>query len=107
MTKWVAPIAPVLDIKGVAHVTSSLDDVLDYWIDWSGVLQDGETIADSVWTVAPGMTAGALGTTGAKTYQYAGPASAVGPYALVNKVTTSAGRVYERTIIVDAVPRLS
>lgn len=100
-------IAPIVDINGVAHVTSSIDDVLDYWVDWTDVLQAGETIATSSWQMTSGITAGAAAVVLSKTYTYAGPASGAGSFYLVNTIVTSAGRTYERTIIVDAVGHLS
>lgn len=100
-------IAPAIDIDGVAHVRSSIDDVLDYTIDWTDVLAVGETISTSAWTAATGITKGSTGTTGSKCYVFAGPASAVGAYALKNTIVTSVGRTYERTIVVDAVEKLS
>lgn len=100
-------IAPAIDIDGIAHVRSSIDDVLDYTVDWTDVLAVGETISTSAWTAANGIAKGSAGIGGSKCYVFAGPASAVGSYALKNAIVTSAGRTYERTIVVDAVEKLS
>ena len=101
-------LAPSLDSHGqVAEVLASVDDVLDYWIDWSGVLADSETIASSSWSVSTGMTKGSEGRDGSKCYVFAGPATGSGAFDLVNTVTTSQGRTYERTLRVIALRRLS
>lgn len=101
------PIAPRIDIQGVAHVTSSIDDVLDYWIDWTDVLAAEENIASSSWSVGAEMAKGSTGIVATKTFIFAGPATSVGSYVLVNTITTSQNRTYERTLMVDAVARLS
>lgn len=70
---------------------------LDYGFDWSEWLMSGEIIQISNWTVPIGITANetALGDSTTKIWLSGG---AVGEtYVIANKVTTSGGRVDERS----------
>lgn len=55
---------------------------VDYAIDWGGYL-DGQTIAESQWSVTPDEAGGIVGRT----------------YSLANRVTMSDGSVDERSIV--------
>lgn len=77
--------------------------VLDYRIDWSSWLQDGETISTSTWTVAAGITeaspAASHDSTSATIWLSGGTVGS--NYALTNHITTSASRQDDRTITVQ------
>jgi len=55
-----------------------------------------------VWTVPEGLTAGAASSSGTYTSQWV-TAAALGEWALVNTMTTSAGRKWVRTLTVAVI----
>ena len=71
--------------------------VLDYGFDWSDWLESGETVAESAWTVATGLTKDSdqRGDTSTKAWLSGGTAGAT--YVVANKITTSDGRTDERS----------
>lgn len=83
----------------VAKVIHADDgDDLDYQYDWDDVLDDGETIADSVVEPPDGITAHNQ-TDGVTTVDVWFSGGTPGRnYRIPNRITTSAGRVYERNI---------
>lgn len=70
---------------------------LDYGFDWSSYLVTGETIVASVWTMPTGLTEGTkqIADTSTKVFISGGTAGEV--YTVANKITTSDGRVDERS----------
>ena len=76
-------------------------DVLDYGFDWSDdddpYLESGETLSDAVWTVASGITKDSdeLGESLTKIWLSGGTAGTT--YTIACKVTTTDGRVCERS----------
>lgn len=76
---------------------------LDYTIEWSALLTSvspEDAISNSVWRVEgdDAMTLGSTGISGSKTSAFVSGGT-VGLIAkLINTVTTSGGRTYERTI---------
>lgn len=81
-------------------------DVLDYSFDWATHLQAGETITVSSWTVPTGLATGAATISGAVTTQWISGGSIYRTYTVVNRITTSQGRVLERSFVLPVVPRL-
>lgn len=75
--------------------------VVDYRIDWSKWLTDGDTIATSEWTVPAGvtMTTEYNDDTSATIWLSGGTAGE--NYSLTNRITTSGGRTQDRTIIIQ------
>jgi hypothetical protein len=80
------------------------DSVLDYVVDWRKVLEDGETIDNSEWTIedkgnADDLEQGPQGTArqdGKNLIWLAG--GVVGErYEIQNRIETSEGRTYDRT----------
>jgi hypothetical protein len=71
------------------------NEVLDYTVNWTNRLVSGETIADSTWVVDTGITedSASLSSPMATIWLSAGTAGT--RYMIVNRITTSAGRVYE------------
>lgn len=86
--------------------------LLDYVFDWSAWLGSGETIASTVITVPTGLTldltaphtSGYTATTTAVTVWLSG-GTAGSYYSPACKITTSAGRVDERSITVQVQDR--
>lgn len=75
--------------------------MLDYAVDWSRWLAEGETIATSTWTVPAGITSEeeANNSTAAQIWLAGG---SVGKrYRVTNKIITSAERQNERTITIE------
>ena len=76
--------------------------MLDYQVDWSSWLAVGETITVSAWTGTTGLTVGSGAqapshtTTSATIWLSGGTLGQT--YLVVNEITTSAGRVDDRTI---------
>lgn len=73
---------------------------LDYGLDWSDWLAAGETIAASEWSVPAGLTKDSddHNTTLAAVWLSGGTAGAT--YRITNRVTTSAGRIDERSLFI-------
>lgn len=70
----------------------------DYTIDWSAMLQEGETIVSSVWTADPALTlTDELITAGVCSVWIAGGVNGT-TYSIVNRITTSRGLTDERTL---------
>lgn len=91
--------------KAIVH---DPEEVLDYSMDWSAVLETGETISDSEWSVTngtatiatsyngtPGVTADGTVNGGSTTVWVV--TTSLGDVSIRNHITTSAGRQYERT----------
>lgn len=92
-------------IDGRATIDKGDDEALDYGIDYADLLADGETINNSVWTVPAGLTEGIAGASGAIVTQWLSGGTAGQSYDVDNVMTTSAGRVFERSIRVRVVAR--
>lgn len=78
-------------------------DVLDYALDWSDWLDDGETIASSTWAVTPaGLTTSLTSIvnngTAAVVWLSGGVADRM--YTVTNHITTTDSRTVERSIAV-------
>jgi hypothetical protein len=79
--------------------------VLDYMIDWGAdYLAVGELVAASGWSVAPdeagGVTVAGSDFDSASSTVKAAGGIAGHVYSLINRITTSAGRIDERSILV-------
>ena len=74
---------------------------LDYWMNWKGgskpFLSAGETIATSEWTAPDDVTLSDASSADTTTMVWATSQKA-GTYRLRNKITTSDGRIDERSI---------
>lgn len=78
------------------------DAVLDYGFDWGtdDWLESGETIVDSVWVVESGITKDSDSLSSLLTKIWLSGGTAGEQYRINNKVTTSAGRIDERSFVV-------
>jgi hypothetical protein len=90
--------APLMDPKDP-------QETKDYYVDWANVLATGETIASDTWTIPTGISEAAAltATVGAISYVGLTGGTAGQSYTLVCTMTTSAGRIFERSIRVPVV----
>lgn len=75
------------------------NDVIDYDLDWSGDIDDGDAIATSTWTVPSGtlvIDSNSFTDTATKVWVSAGTADT--SYLLTNRVTTTGGRTMDWTV---------
>jgi hypothetical protein len=81
--------------------TKDPNEVLDYQIDWSEVL-DVDSITSSTWiNIATGITIVATANTSTRTVVWLSGGSDGGAYKMTNRVTTSAGRIMDQTIRIE------
>ena len=78
---------------------------LDYTVDWSDWLPDGDTISSVVWVVPAGLTqeSASNSTTGATVWLSGGTLGAV--YTVTCKITTVGGRIDTRSFRVRVAQR--
>lgn len=75
------------------------DDVLDYSIDWTPVLEvDGDTLAGATWDVPDGLTKDSDAIAGAKAVVWISGGEDGVRYEIGCKITTGGGRTYDRTV---------
>ncbi|MGE3596646.1 MAG: hypothetical protein AB7N70_13945 [Dehalococcoidia bacterium] len=75
----------------------------DAWSrDWTDELEDGDAIDASVWEVPTGLSAGVASKSGAYTTQWF-TTSDLGEFTLVDQITTTAGRILRRSLIVAVI----
>lgn len=75
---------------------------LDYMIDWSDWL-DADTITESTWTPATGITVDSDSNTTTTTTVWLSGGTLGATYKVVNHITTTAGREDDRTLILRMV----
>lgn len=81
--------------------TQSPDDILDYPINWQYWLAEvGDTIDDSVWELETGLVKVDESFDDNTTTVWVSGGSDGADYELVNRITTAAGRVRQKTITV-------
>ena len=76
------------------------DATLDYTVDWSDWLDPNDTISASAWSVPSGLTqvSASYTTTSATIWLSGGTAGS--RYAVVNRISTAAGRTEDRSFVV-------
>ena len=74
--------------------------VLDYGLDWSHWLSAGETIVSAEWTIADGITMQSHSESATATLVWLSGGIAGQDYHIKCRITTSLGRVDERTITI-------
>lgn len=72
------------------------DAKLDYKIDWSDWL-DGDTISTSTWIVPSGITEESSTNTNTTTTIWLSGGTHAVKYKVVNRITTAAGRIEDRS----------
>lgn len=78
--------------------TKDPDATLDYEVDWSSWLASGETISAAAWTLSSGLTQTTVNTTATKSTVWLSGGTANSRATAACRITTSLGRVDERTI---------
>ena len=73
------------------------DETLDYVVDWVDVLDDGDTIAASAWTVPDGISSTMQNNTETSATIWISGGELDQNYTLLNQITTAGGRVREQT----------
>lgn len=81
------------------------DAVLDYAVDWTEWLTEGETITDSTWLVPDGLTEDSASHTTSRATVWLAGGTAGTRYAVTNRITTDQGRTDDRTITIDVKER--
>lgn len=80
--------------------TKDPDATLDYHVDWSAWLADGETIDTAAWTVAEGITEASTSATDTVATVWLSGGTDGQTYAATCRVTTTDGRIDDRTITI-------
>lgn len=81
--------------------THDPDEILDYFIDYSGILTSGETISTSVWSTSSNVTLGTnTNTTTVATAWVNSVIAETTTFKLSNTIVTSDSRTYNRSIII-------
>lgn len=73
-------------------------DVVDYGINWAGILSSGEEVSTSTWTIPDGLTSNTETNDGEITRIFIGGGTLNAFYDLVNVVVTSGGRTFKETL---------
>lgn len=79
--------------------------VLDYGIDWTEVLEVGEVVDSVTWLVAGGVTLDRDSLSGSIAVAWVSGGTSGGQGVLTCAAMTSAGRTYERSILVPIMQR--
>lgn len=87
-------------MSDVNSFTKDPDATLDYGCDWSEWLDAGETITASSWVIALGLTLESADHTSTLAVAWLSGGAAGSVYRATNRVTTSAGRTDERTLLI-------
>lgn len=87
----------------MADFTKDPDAKLDYTRDWSAWLAAAgdDTIDTSTWIVPAGLTAGAESQTDTSTTIWLSGGTVGERYSVTNRVTTTGGRIDDRTFTID------
>lgn len=76
-------------------------DVLDYAVDWSRWLTDGDTVTASTWDVPAGLTKGADSHASGKATVWLSGGTAGQQYVVTNHITTTQGRQADKSLTVN------
>lgn len=79
--------------------------LLDFAVDWSAWLEDGDTIDQSTWDVPDGLTADSDSFTDSRAVVWLSGGEAGRTYEVVNHIVTAGGREDERTLLIQCVNR--
>ncbi len=81
----------------VTHIKDP-DEKKDYGFDWKRNLADGETISVSAWAIPVGLTEVSSQISDTMTVVWLSGGSDGTTYSCTNRVTTSEGRIWERSL---------
>lgn len=93
----------LIDSQG-AYFLKRASEILDFSIDWSDVLELGETISTSTWTVPNGITRDSDGISGQLTIAWIKSGTAGLEYVLGNTIVTSGSRTLNRDLRIKVIP---
>lgn len=82
------------------NFTKDPNAVLDYTVDWSSWLQEGEAIQSSSWVVDAGITDSNPTNTGIAATIWLSGGIVNKVYRVTNRITTSAARVDDRSLLI-------
>jgi hypothetical protein len=85
--------------------TKDPDAVLDYQIDWSDWLPEGDTISTSVWSVGAGLTEDSDTNTTTTATVWVSGGTVGSSYQATNHIVTAQGREEDRTIVIKVSER--
>jgi hypothetical protein len=74
------------------------DAFLDYGVNWTAWLAEGETIAASEWEIEDGVTGSSESFTDTTTTVWVADGTVGTVYTLTNRITTSEGRIDDRSL---------
>lgn len=110
---WVMIIGMTTGYEGLAYPPyegapgryfQRVNEVLDYSVDFSGDLVDGDSIASSVWQSDVGLTLSNESHTSSATTVWVSGGDAWFVYNVVNTVTTTGGRVIAKRLVFTIKP---
>ena len=81
------------------------NEKLDYTIDWSAALVGTDTIVDSIWTTDSDLETSGMSNDTTKTIIWIAGGKEGIKYNVSNRITTAAGRIMERTVILKVKTR--
>lgn len=84
----------------MARFMKDPDAVLDYKIDWSRWLPDGDSVSASSWDAESGLTVDSNTFDDTSTTVWLSGGTDGTSYSVTNHITTDAGREDDRTIII-------
>jgi hypothetical protein len=74
------------------------DEVLDFQVDWSERLDDGDVISTSTFTVPAGLTLNSSSKTDTTTTAWLQGGTLNSNYDVLNRIVTTGGRTMDQTI---------
>ena len=80
--------------------TQCPDSNLDYTVNWSRWLTEGDRVTESAWSVPDDLTVGAQSHTDTMTVVWLTGGVAGSDYAVRNTVTTAGGRVHCQSLLI-------
>lgn len=98
-------LAVPADPRNTDAMTKDPNARLDFAIDWSATLPDGDTITSSLWLVPDDLTTDTPSIDGTTTSVWITGGVAGRTYQVVNRVTTDEGRVDDRTLRITVTNR--
>ena len=87
------------------HALKDPDAILEYGFDLTDWLVDSDTIANASWTVPTGLTKGTETKTDTITTVVISGGTAGNEYKITDRITTTAGRVDDRSIMIVVAER--
>lgn len=94
------------DVRMLKWPNKDPDDILDYAIDWTAHLEQGDAIQSATWSAAPaGLTLGTANLAGGKASVWLQGGTSGQEYVVTCRVVTTGGRQMDRSARVMVTPR--